>query len=165
MRHCSVLSVVVLVAGLFVTSCGGEAAPSKAAPDWSLPDLAGKTVKLSDFKGKVVILNFWATWCPPCLAELPDFIAIQKEYQDKGVVVIGLSVDSIQPSQVAAFVKQKGINYPVVMCTEEVAEAYAPDGIIPATFIVDQGGKVVASHSGMVTNDYLEGYLKQLVTK
>ena len=155
-------SPMILVAGLgfFLLSCNAR---SEIAPAWSLKDLDGKTVQLSDFKGKVVILNFWATWCPPCVAEIPDFITVQKEYGDKGVVVIGLSVDSVQPSEVAAFVKKAGINYPIVMCTDKIADAYKTEEGVPWTFFVAPDGKLAATHQGGVDKSYLEGYIQKLL--
>src|SRR5919197_569137 len=81
------------------------------APDWKLTDLGGKTVKFSDFRGKVVILDFWATWCMPCRVEIPHFVELQKQYGDKGLAIIGVSLDKQGPELVKNFVKQFGMNY------------------------------------------------------
>jgi len=153
---------VALVSGLgfFISSCEAR---SETAPDWSLKDLDGKTVKLSDFKGKVIVLNFWATWCPPCRAEIPDFIDLEKEYASKGVAVIGLSLDSIQPSEVAAFAKNNGINYPIVMSTDEVAQKYGVSEGIPVTCIIGPDGKIADTHLGMVKKSYLEDWIKKFL--
>ncbi len=138
-------------------------ARSETAPDWSLKDLDGKAIKLSDFKGQIVIVNFWATWCPPCRAEIPDFIAIEKEYRDKGVVIVGFSVDSVQPSEVAAFVKKAGINYPIVMSTDEIAQSYGVTEGIPVTCVIAPDGSIADRQLGMVSKDYLEGHIKKLL--
>ena len=82
-------------------------------PGWQLQSLEGKPVQLADFKGKVVVLNFWATWCPPCRAEIPDLVSLQQQYAARGLVVVGISMDEGGPAGVASFVKT-GINYPVV---------------------------------------------------
>src|SRR5690348_13547526 len=103
-------------AAFFLGGSLTQGADSKiAAPDWHLSDVDGKPVKLSDFKGKVVILDFWATWCPPCRAEIPEFVAIQKKYADKGFTVIGISLDQQGASVVKSFMNQLGMNYPVVI--------------------------------------------------
>ena len=154
----------VIICGLssmVLTGC----ARAEKAPAWTLPDLQGKKISLADYKGKIVIINFWATYCPPCIQEIPDFIDIAKEYKDKGVVVIGLSVDSVQPSEVEAFVKKAGINYPVVMATEEVTDKYGAGDGIPVTVIVAPNGKIVGVEQGLTSKDYLETHIKKLLVK
>jgi len=153
----------VIIAVLVFSLCASHAQAETAAP-WSLKNLDGKTVSLSDFKGKIVILNFWATWCPPCRAEIPDFINLQKEYESKGVAIIGLSLDSIQPSEVAAFVKKQGINYPIVMGTDDVAQKYGVSEGIPVTCIIAPDGTIIDKHLGMVDNAYLEAQVKKLLS-
>ncbi len=141
-----------LAALLFVLGAGtllaGPLDPGSPAPAWKLQDLDGKTVQLSDFKGKVVVLDFWATWCPPCRAEIPDFIALQNQYRDKGLVVVGVSLDQGGPGVVSSFAKSQGMNYPVVMGTDDVAALYGDIQAIPTTFVIDRSGKVVAKHEG-----------------
>jgi thiol-disulfide isomerase/thioredoxin len=124
----------------------GSDAPT--APDWSLRDVNGKDVTLSSFKGKVVVLNFWATWCPPCREEIPDLIKLQKKYAEKGLVVIGMSVDEAGPAAVKAFVRRTGMNYPVVIVDEKTAFAYGITGAIPTTFVINREGKVVTGIQG-----------------
>ena len=118
------------------------------APAWKLADLDGKPVSLADFKGKVVILDFWATWCAPCRDEIPGFVDLQKKYADKGLVVIGVSLDEEGAAFVQKFVKQHGVTYPVVLGNQEVAAAYGDSDALPTTFIIDREGKVVKGHRG-----------------
>jgi len=161
-RYSLIASIALLLVGMGFLFLATQAR-AEMAPPWSLQDLNGKTVKLSDFKGKVLVMNFWATWCPPCRAEIPDFIEIAKEYHGKGVAIIGISMDSVQPSEVATFVKKAGINYPIVMGTDDVANKYGAVEAIPVTVIIAPDGTIVAQQVGMVDKDYLEGYIKKLL--
>jgi peroxiredoxin len=160
-RFSSLVYLAVLIVGLGLFFSGQTRA--ETAPDWSLTDVDGKAIKLSDFKGKIVILNFWATWCPPCRAEIPDFIDLQKQYQGKGVEIVGLSVDSDPPAKVAAFAKKNGINYPIAMSTEDLAQQYGVTEGIPVTCIIAPDGTIADKHLGMVDKDYLEGWVKKLL--
>ena len=140
-------------------------ASDSTAPPWTLNDLDGKPVSLSDFKGKVVVLDLWATWCPPCRAEIPHFIEIQNEYQDKGVTVVGMSIDSIVPADVAKFVKDNGMNYPIVMADEKTATAYGADQGIPFTVVIDKNGNVVARHLGYTDKSVFEDDIKKTLAQ
>jgi peroxiredoxin len=113
-----------------------------SAPAWKLKDVDGKPVELSQFKGKVVILDFWATWCPPCRTEIPGYIALQKKYADDGLVVIGVSVDTDGPGPVKKFMKDFGFNYMVVMADDSIQDAYGPIQGYPTTFIIDRDGHI-----------------------
>jgi len=133
------------------------------APDFSLKSVDGKTIKLSDYNGKVVIIDFWATWCPPCRRGIPDLVAIQNEYKNK-VVVVGISLDREKTiKDVPGFVKDYGINYPVVYGDDNVVTAY--DGIqsIPTSFVVDKNGNVVDMHVGLVSKDTFVNKIKELL--
>jgi peroxiredoxin len=156
-----------LAALLFVLGAGTLLAaplePGSAAPDWKLQDLDGKSVQLSDFKGKVVVLDFWATWCPPCRAEIPGFIALQNEYKDKGLVVVGVSLDQGGPGVVSSFAKAQGMNYPILMGTDDVAAQYGDIQAIPTTFVIDRTGKVVAKHIGGTDQATFEDEIKKLL--
>ena len=112
------------------------------APDFSLIDLKGKTVKLSDYKGKVVIIDFWATWCGPCRRGIPEFVDLQADYGEHNLVVLGISVDQGDLSVVPTFAKDYNINYPVLYATAEVVHSYGGITGIPTTFIIDREGKV-----------------------
>lgn len=135
----------------------------KKAPDFALKSLDGKTVKLSDFKGKVVIIDFWATWCPPCRKGIPDLISIQNEFK-KDVVIIGVSLDNEKTiKDVPGFAKQYGINYPIVYGNQKVVDDYGGIQGIPTAFIVDKKGNVADMHVGLVPKDTYVNKIKELL--
>jgi thiol-disulfide isomerase/thioredoxin len=140
-----------------------DAAASSKMPAWILQDVDGKTVKSSDFAGKVVILDFWATWCPPCKAEIPGFIDIQKKYGDKGVAVVGVSLDQEGPTAVKPFMKQLGMNYPIVMGDDKIVQDFSGIEGIPTTFIIDRSGNVVSKHVGYGDEEAFETEIKPLI--
>ena len=150
-------------AGGSVQQVANTSTHDRAAPEWQLKDLDGNPVKLSDFKGKVVILNFWATWCPPCRREIPTFVSLQKQYADKGLVIIGVSLDEKGPDVVKPFVAKMGINYPVVMGDPKIAADYGGIAVVPTTFLIDRNGKVAAEHEGDADRATLEGEIKPLL--
>jgi peroxiredoxin len=133
------------------------------APAWNLPDINGKSVSLSDFKGKVVVLDFWATWCPPCRAEIPHFIDLQKQYGDQGLAVIGISLDAGGAGVVAAFAKKNNLNYTVVMGDSDVVAQYGHIQGIPTTFIIDPKGEIVSKYVGLTDASVIEGDIKKLL--
>jgi cytochrome c biogenesis protein CcmG/thiol:disulfide interchange protein DsbE len=133
------------------------------APDFALKSFDGKTVKLSDYKGKVVIIDFWATWCPPCRKGIPDLISIQNEYKND-VVIIGISLDSEKTlKDVPGFVKSYGINYPIVYGNEKVVTDYGGIEGIPTAFVVDKKGNIVDKHVGLVPKDTYVSKIKELL--
>jgi peroxiredoxin len=125
-----------------VSPMGAVPVPPKPAPAWKLMDVDGKPVSLAQFKGKVVILDFWATWCPPCRTEIPGYIALQKKYADEGLTVIGVSVDTDGTAPVKKFMKDFGINYVIVMADDDIQNAYGPLQGYPTTFIIDRSGQI-----------------------
>jgi thiol-disulfide isomerase/thioredoxin len=139
----------------FFRSPATDALGSLKPPVWELKDPDGKLVKSSDFDGKVVILDFWATWCPPCKAEIPGFIELQKKYGEKGLVVIGVSLDEQGLSVVKQFMKEFGMNYPVVMGDVKLMQDFGGTAI-PTTFVIDRSGKIVAKHVGFASKETFE---------
>ena len=134
------------------------------APEFTLKTAKdGKTVKLSDFKGKVRIVDFWATWCPPCRGEIPHFVALQKKYQKKGLEVIGLSVDRDGPEVVNKFAKEQGINYTSLMADDTVMSAYGGIRGIPTTFVIDREGNIVKKYVGGTEEAEFEKVIKDLL--
>ena len=135
------------------------------APNFALKSVDGKTVKLSDYKGKIVIIDFWATWCPPCRRGIPDLISIQKEFK-KDVVVIGVSLDAEKTiKDVPGFIKDYGINYPIVYGDDKITIDYGGIRSIPTSFVVDKKGNVVDSHIGLVDKDVFVSKIKELLKK
>jgi thiol-disulfide isomerase/thioredoxin len=118
------------------------------APDFKLEDLDGKPLSLSAWRGKVILLNFWATWCGPCRAEIPDLIELQKKYGDR-LQIIGLDVDDDDAAEVKKFVDKNGINYPVGMATNEIRIQYGGVAALPTSFVLDDQGRVVQKHEGL----------------
>ena len=135
---------------------------SSKAPDFAVKDLKGREISLSNYSGKVVFLNFWATWCGPCKAEIPDFIEAYKQYKDKGMEIIGISVDRRNLNSVLKFVEKYKINYPVVMSTDKIQKDYEPGPYIPTTIIIDQEGKIRYKHIGYMSKEALNDYFLKL---
>src|SRR5256885_3725800 len=120
-----------------------------AAPTFSARDLDGREVSTASWRGKVVIINFWATWCGPCRAEIPDLVALQEKYRDR-LQVIGISQDEAPPEVVKRFAVEHHVNYPVMMTTPEIDKMFPGIGALPASFIVDRESRVVQKHVGML---------------
>ncbi len=135
----------------------------KPAPAFTLLDLNGKKISLSDFKGKVVIIDFWATWCPPCVKEIPHFIDLYKEYKDKGLAIVGISVDHQGINVVKAFNKRYKINYPILMADSQVSRAYGNIRSIPTTFVIDPSGNFQKMYVGYRSKSVFEEDLKKLL--
>jgi len=120
----------------------------EAAPAFQAKDLSGKPISAADWKGKAVLLNFWATWCPPCREEIPSLIALQRKYGSR-LLVIGISEDEDSPAEVLKFVQRVGINYPVVMSTTQIIAAWGGVEALPTTFLIDSQGRVMGKHRGL----------------
>ena len=160
-------SAVLFLAALCAWTSLSATEPQIAAtpaPDWKLKDVNGKTISSADFKGKVVVLDFWATWCPPCRAEIPGFVELQKQYGKDGVAVIGASVDSSDEiAAVKKFAEKFGINYPVGLADQDAVRAFGGVDAIPTTFIIDRDGRIVSRHMGFTEKADLEKEIKPLL--
>jgi thiol-disulfide isomerase/thioredoxin len=145
----------VFAAGFFCRPLRAETVAPTPAPGWELKDVDGKPVNFSQFKGKVVVLDFWATWCPPCKSEIPGYVKLQEKYKDKGLVIIGVSLDQEGPDVVKRFMADFHMNYPVVMGDDSVVQAFGGVDAIPSTFIIDRAGKIRDKKVGaMETAEY-----------
>ena len=140
----------------------GQLKPGTKAPAWMLKALDGKDVKSSEYRGKVLVLNFWATWCPPCVAEIPDFIELQKELGDKGLTFVGVSLD-VSPAPVKKYVRRTKVNYPVVMGNQDVVNDFGNFSGIPQTYVIDKEGVIRMSHMGKIKKEALLAGVKPLL--
>jgi len=136
---------------------------SDVAPDFSLQSLDGKTVHLSDFRGKAVLLNFWATWCGPCKIEMPWFVELQKEYAPEGFQIVGVAMDDASPKEIADFAKEMGVNYPVLIGKESVGDAYGGVQFLPESFYIDRNGKVIDKAFGLKGRGEIEDNVKKII--
>ena len=157
-------AAVAFALSFFQSGCSlQEPAVSGPAPKWELRDVEGQTVKSSDFAGKVVILNFWATWCGPCRLEIPEFVELQNEYGGNGLVVIGASLDEQGPPVVKKFMTNFDVNYPVVMANDRIVADYGGVHAIPTTFVIDRQGNLAAKRVGYTSKSVLEKTIKGLL--
>ena len=156
--------MIPLSLAIFVFVSVGNARVIKedpVAPDFNLEDLNGTELSLSDFEGKVLFLNFWATWCPPCRAEIPDFIEVYDKYKDMGLAILGISVDQISAKKVGEFVKKNKMNYPVAMATKKLFQDYPSPGAIPTTLVIDAMGKIRHKKVGVMSQqELIDLYIK-----
>jgi peroxiredoxin len=156
------INPVILLFVLLVsinTACAPNDHPT--APDFTLLDLNGNRISLSDYEGKVLFLNIWATWCAPCRAEIPDFIDVYRDYKDKGLEIIGVSVDTVSPNRVRQFVEMNGMNYPVVMFNREFLRDYQPGQAIPTTIIIDRKGRLRHKQIGLMSKKMVLYFFEQ----
>jgi len=135
----------------------------KAAPDFSLKDADGKVVHLSDYKGKVVLLDFWATWCGPCKIEIPWFMDMQRKNKDKGFEVLGVAMDDEGWEVVKPFLTDLGVNYRVVIGNDGTADMYGGVDALPTTFLIDRSGKIAAVHVGLASKKDFEDGIQELL--
>lgn len=134
------------------------------APDFALASLDGKTLKLSDYHGKAVLLNFWATWCEPCKIEMPWFVQLQQQYGSQGLQVLGVAMDDTDPKEITKFTHKMGVNYPVVVGKESVGDQYGGIPYLPSTFYIDRDGKVVDRVYGLVSRSEIEDDIKKALS-
>jgi len=166
------LLAVVLAVGLYYVNrywiAPAVRAQSKAddihplAPQFSLTDITGKPLKLSDYQAKVVVLDFWATWCGPCRIEIPDFIELQKRYASQGFTMIGISMDD-SPEPVVSFYKELQMNYPVAVGNARLGELYGGLPGLPTTFLIGRDGRIYAKHVGATDPAVFEAEIKELL--
>lgn len=161
--------VFLLLFGAFLIQRAHSQGNYPQAPDFSVMDLSGKSISLSDYKGKVLFLNFWATWCPPCRAEIPDFVEVYGQQKAKGLEILGISLDSKGKDAIVAFVDKYKINYPVVLetrsTTEKLLDDYQPGQFIPTTIVIDKQGRIRNKQVGQMTKDMLLKYFQQLAAE
>jgi peroxiredoxin len=133
------------------------------APDFALKDVDGKIVHLSDYRGKVVLLDFWATWCGPCKIEIPWFMEMQRKNKDRGFEVVGVAMDDEGWEVVKPFLATLAVNYRVVMGNDTTASTYGGVDALPTTFLIDRTGKIAAVHIGLTSKKEFEDGVEQLL--
>ena len=171
------LMPLLLIVGLALVSCGGSSGPDESAvaqaaggaeqrepaPDFSLRDANNHEVRLSDFQGKVVLLNFWATWCGPCKIEMPWFVEFQRKYRDRGFSVIAIAMDEEGWKVVRPFADRLKLNFPIVIGNDEVADNYGGIMALPTTYVIDRQGKVALMHQGLTSKGDYEDEIERLL--
>jgi peroxiredoxin len=137
----------------------------RPAPEFTLEALDGKAVHLSDFRGKAVLLNFWATWCEPCKIEMPWFVELQKQYGPAGLQVVGIAMDDASREDIGKFANNMGVNYPILIGKEAVGEAYGGVQFLPATFYIGRDGKIVDKVFGLKGKGEIEENIKKALAE
>ena len=135
------------------------------APQFTLRDVNGRTVRLSDYRGKVVLINFWATWCPPCRVEVPDLVKLQAEHGKQGLQIIGITYPPEKKARVRKFARSQKVNYPIVLGTRELKSRFSSDETLPITVVIDRDGKVSEIISGILLPQEFDEKIKPLLKK
>jgi cytochrome c-type biogenesis protein len=143
------------------TAAASDAPTIKAAPDFTLTSLEGKNISLTDYRGKAVLLNFWATWCGPCKIEMPWFVELQNQYGAQGLQIVGVAMDDSSKEDIAKFVKDMGVNYPVLIGKEAVGDAYGGVPALPESFFISRDGKIVDRIMGLEGKAEIEDAIKK----
>ncbi|MDP9053950.1 MAG: TlpA family protein disulfide reductase [Acidobacteriota bacterium] len=164
------IAIVAVVLGLVACSPQRPArqvlrddSKRKHAPDFALMDANGKLVHLADYRGKVVLLDFWATWCGPCQEEIPWFTEFQRKYKDRGFEVLGVSMDDNGWKAINPFVAKKKINYRVVLGDDKTGDQYGGIEALPTTFVIDRGGRIASVHVGLANRKDFEDAIEKLL--
>lgn len=155
---------------LIVASCDATfaqkqeaASEPKQSPQFVLKDLAGRTVRLSDYHGKVVMINFWATWCPPCRAEMPELVRLQREHAKQGLQIIGITYPPQQKDRVQRFARSIKVNYPIILGTREIKARFSSEDTLPLTVVINRDGKVSDIISGILLREEFDEKIKPLL--
>ncbi len=155
-------SLLLLAASLFLHPASVWA--NKILPEFQLQSVSNtELIQSQSYRGKVMLVNFWATWCPPCRKEIPSLIEIQKNYKDQGFTVIGISVDQSEVEVIKKFTDKMGINYPVAVGTMEVAKEFGSTSGIPASFLIDRKGTINKRYAGYVTKEQLKKDIEEII--
>lgn len=139
-------------------------AQSSKAPQLTLKDLKGRELRLSDYRGKVVLLNFWATWCPPCRAEIPELIKKQKMYGSQGLQIVGITYPPQKTSEVRSFVHRLGLNYPIALGTKATKSLFTSSDALPVTVVIDRDGLIHDVIEGVMYEDEFDQKVRPLLT-
>ncbi|HXY49515.1 MAG TPA: TlpA disulfide reductase family protein [Terriglobales bacterium] len=152
---------LMLFLGFHMARRPGTAVAGQLAPNFTLDTLEGKAVHLSDFRGQAVLLNFWATWCGPCKIEMPWFIELQRQYGREGLQIVGVAMDDSSKEDIQKFVRQMGVNYPILLGKEAVGQDYGGVNVLPTTFFIDRDGRIVGREFGLQSRSVFVDHIKQ----
>jgi peroxiredoxin len=158
--------ICATMVGLLVAGCGGggkELPVLRKAPDWVLKDVDGREVKAADFKGKVLVVDFWATWCAPCRKEIPKYVAMLEKYRGRGLVILGFSIDEDGPVGVKKFGQMMKVNYPLIMADGDTAQSFGEFELIPTAFVIDRAGNIRHMKSGPADMAAFEALVESLL--
>jgi thiol-disulfide isomerase/thioredoxin len=154
---------IVLTALLLFPTASVVAQSSPSPASLRLKNIHGRWLSLSDYKGKVVLINFWATWCPPCRQEIPDLIKMQRQYRNKGLQIVGITYPPQKLSEVQSFVRKLGVNYPVVIGTKETKTLFTSSETLPVTIVIDRKGVVRDVIEGIMYSEEFDQKVKPLL--
>lgn len=159
-KKLTLISFLLIPFLFLVCGKGADKKNSDLPFDFTLPDLNGKIHSLKEFKGKIVLLNFWATWCPSCKEDIAELLFIYRQYKDSGLEVVGISLDKKGLGVVDSFVKELNIPYTILLGDETVVKSYGGFKGIPTTFLLDKEGRIVKKYSGQINPETLRSDLK-----
>jgi len=151
---------MIVAAVLIVVFALSSAMAADPAPNFALKGLDGKTIELKKLQGKVVVVNFWATWCPPCRREIPGMVKVYEKYKSKGLEIVGIALDQGGWDDVKPYLAKNKITYPIVIGDQKLTELYGGIEAIPTTFIVDRKGNIAAKHVGALMDEDFENAVK-----
>jgi peroxiredoxin len=159
MRRTSIFTLLIvnaIAAASMGATIGQKKDDIKPAPDFALKDLSGKTAQVADYRGKVLLINFWATWCPPCRAEMPDLVEWQKQHEARGLQIIGVTYPPHKINTVRRVAERLNINYPILLGSLRVAADYGVEEVLPVTVIVDREGNIRDRILGIMDDEEFE---------
>jgi len=156
---------IVFVATLITFSPARVLPQEVKAPRFELRDINGRIVRLSNYQGKVVLINFWATWCPPCRAEMPELVRLQRVHRKDGLQIIGITYPPERKSQVRGFARKLKVNYPIVLGTRELKARFSSDETLPLTVVINRDGKVSDIIGGILLREEFDEKIKPLLIK
>ena len=156
------LSLLAMMIAFSPATVSGQAVK---APQFKLRDLNGRTVRLSDYKGKVVLINFWATWCPPCRAEMPDLVQLQREHAKRGLQIIGITYPPERRDRVRRFARRLKVNYPIILGTREFKARFSSEETLPLTVVINRDGAISDIISGILLPEEFDEKIKPLLMK
>ena len=159
------LRTTLCAAIIIAASAASVLAQEAKAPQFELKDLNGRSVRLSDFRGKVVLINFWATWCPPCRAEMPDLVKLQRDHRKDGLQIIGVTYPPEKKSRVRRFARSLKVNYPIILGTREIKDRFSSEETLPLTIVINRNGKVSDIIIGILLREEFDEKIKPLLMK